>query len=109
MMTSGERRGLIVLTVVLALILVFVICRDRLFSPRAGISVESNTMIDSIRTSGDGDIMLMSADSVAMLDSVTSKSRRKTVRSDSKNKRRQTKSVGRNEPVTRDPLSEPVN
>ncbi len=106
-MTSGERRGLIALTVVLALIVVFAICRDTLFSPRAGLSLGSRTEVDSV--GGASSVDALSADSVYLPDSVSEKSGKKVVRSRDKSGRTRAKSVRRRDPLPRDPLSQPVN
>lgn len=120
MMTSGEKRGLIALTIVLALIVVFVICRGILFNTPAGNglaaadnsdTIAAGTMAAEVRAAADSDslcvapdgIIPMSVDSVARINSYkkkadNSKSRLKTKRQAVKRK-----------PVIRDPLSQPVN
>ena len=100
MMTSGERRGLIVLTVLLALIVVFVLCRKALFSPRAGNSDESVESVDTVAM--DSDTLFYTVDSLSGGSKYSARKSKSRVDAKQSIKTRRI-------PVTRDPLSEPVN
>ncbi len=122
MMTSGEKRGLIALTIVLALIVVFVICRSVLFNTPAGNDMAAGDGSDtvaagsvaaegSLRMAADSDslcvahdgIISVTADSAARAKSYKKKAGNAKSRSGTK------RQAVKREPVIRDPLSQPVN
>lgn len=97
MMTSGERRGLTVLTIILALIVVFVLCRKQLLSPGAGADGTEVELADTVSVYPDS--LSAQGDSVSRGSDGMKKGRRGAA------KKVKPKRVH----ATRDPLSQPVN
>ena len=96
MFTSGEKRGLIALMVLLTLVLVLVIGRRMFFTP-ASAEADAGSMTVAIDT----------------LDTTLTNPADTAFNSKSKSGKRKTKKKSvpkpKREPVMRDPLSEPVN
>lgn len=114
-MTTSERRGLIALTIVLSIILVFVITRSAIFDSSAGddsINISESSM-GTVHTSKNP-IEGVSKDSMTVGDSLSRSdlsfmpdTPNKRFRQDMRRKMRRQKS--KREPIVRDPLSQPVN
>ncbi|MCI8998687.1 MAG: hypothetical protein HFJ95_06800 [Muribaculaceae bacterium] len=103
MFTSGEKRGLIALVILLGLLLLFVVGRRALFSPPVSSVVDSRS--DSIATEA---VMMAPAAPVDTIVKVRKKRRNADADSVKRKKKRSAEKT-RREPIVRDPLSEPLN
>lgn len=96
MYTSTERKGLILLLILLVLVMAFVVCRHAMHNSKS-----TSLQVDSISK-------LIVSDSVPSIP-INSNDSVKTAKKERKAKSKSQKSSKKREYTTRHPLSEPVN